>query len=122
MVVLPNQTSISTRVYLQYASLRMVVVIRESSAATHIHASKERQQVSWTFLLSRPRRLMVKKMAALPRASILPSVKTELRRKSSRRSRKTFRWFLDQGKPMIDDGGTSSCFCPHVDRRSCYSE
>jgi hypothetical protein len=23
---------------------------------------------------------------------------------------------------MIDDGGTSLCFCLHVDRRSCYSE
>jgi hypothetical protein len=46
------------------------VVIKESSAATHIYASKERQQVSKTFLLSRPRRLMVKKMAALHRASI----------------------------------------------------
>jgi hypothetical protein len=74
-----------------YATLRRVVVIKESSAATHIYASKERQYVSWTFLLSRPRRLTVKKIAALHRASIiLPSVKTELRRKSSRRSRKTF--------------------------------
>jgi hypothetical protein len=59
-MVLPNQTSISTRMYLQYATLRRVVVIKESSAATHIYESKERQQVSRTFLLSRPRRLMVK--------------------------------------------------------------
>jgi hypothetical protein len=55
---------------------------------------------------------MIKKMAACLSASVLPCVKTELHRKSGRRSQKTFRWCLDQR--ITDDRRWRHFLCASV--------
>jgi hypothetical protein len=71
---------------------------------------QKNKQVSWMFIETK--KTNGQEDGGTSSCLILPSVKTELRRKSSRRSQKTFRWFLDQR--ITDDRRWRHFLCASV--------